>query len=142
MQHGMFRDACLNEYHGASRIDSCGQPVDQQLTHVLSDAACVCVVCRERVPICDKKITFMLVLKLLPILKRSKVIAQMQEAAGLHAAQHPLLRLARHGDTLENNPTAVERIVPERPEANVLVKVWMIRSSRSNTRSPTRIIIP
>ena len=93
-------------------------------------------------PIGDKEVTFMFGLKLLPILERAKVIAQMHEAAGLHAAQHPLLRLARHGDTLAINPTAVERIVPERPEANVLVKVWMIRSSRSKTRSPTRIIIP
>ncbi len=142
VQDGMFRDAGLNEHSRASGIDACGQPVNEEFTHEFPDSTGVGIVRGKRVPVRHEEVTLILILQRFPVLQGTKIISEMHEAAGLHAAQHALFRLGGHGDVPALNPTAVERIVPERLDANVLVNVWMIRSSRSNTRSPTSIIMP
>ena len=141
MQDGMFRDARLDEHRGLRRVDAGGQPVDQELVDELADAAGVGIVRRERVPIRDEEITFVLALQAFPILQRAEIVAEMEQPARLHAAEDSFSGCG-HGVFPVPRPMAVERIVLDRLWVKVLVTVWMMWICGSKMISPIRTNMP
>jgi hypothetical protein len=89
MEHGMVRHTRLNEDRRALRIDARREPIDEQFADEFLDATGVRIICRQRMPVGDEKKALVLVLQRFPVLERSQPIAEVQEAARLHAAQHP-----------------------------------------------------
>ena len=90
----MMRVGRLNEDRRFVRIDPDGQPIDQHLVHEFPDPAGIGIVCGKRVPIRHKEKTFVLVLQRFPIIQRAQQIPQMEEPAGLHAADNFFLAIA------------------------------------------------
>src|SRR2546425_4697279 len=68
----MLRDVGLDEERRALGVEACGQPVDEDLAGVLTDAGGVLVVRRERVPVGDEVETLVLGLEAQEVVERSE----------------------------------------------------------------------
>ena len=85
--------------------------------------------------------TLELVLKAFPVLQSAEIVAEMEQPARLHAAEHSLFGCG-HGVFPAPRPTAVERIELERLWVKVLVMVWITWICGSSMISPTRMSMP
>src|SRR5438093_10344919 len=83
----MLRDVGLDEERRALGVETRGQPVNEDLAGVLTDAGGVLVVRRERVPVGDEVETLVLGLEAQEVVERAEEVPQMQHPARLHSAQ-------------------------------------------------------
>ena len=103
MQLGMLGHARLDEQRRDARVQARRQPVDRHRPDVLLELRGVLVAGRERMPVGDEEIAFVLVLQLDPVLQRAVVVAQMQHAGRAHTGQHaPILNGPAHARALNN----------------------------------------
>src|SRR6185437_1540177 len=100
MQLSMLLHMRLHKHGATLRIQSGGQPVQDDLNRVVAHARGVVVIGRQRVPVGNKEKTGMGVLQLYPVLQRAHIVTQVQFPRRAHAAEHArpgLLKLVSHG---------------------------------------------
>ncbi len=77
----------LDEHHALLRIETGGQPVEENVDRIFFYARGVGVVGGQGVPVGDEEEALVLVLHANPVFERADVVAEMQLAGGTHSAE-------------------------------------------------------
>src|SRR5690625_594790 len=87
----------LQEDSGLRRVDTAGQPVNDQLPDAIRKHRALIVVGGQRMPVSNEEKAFMLLLQFDPILQHAMVMPQVQTTGRTHARQNTALGLGIGG---------------------------------------------
>jgi len=89
-------DVGLDEHDALGWIESGGEPIEEHLDGIASQAPGISVVGGQSVPVGDEEEAVVLVLHADPIDEGTHIIAEVKLAGGAHSAEHALLGVVGH----------------------------------------------